>query len=51
MSGLASRLLDRVCHDLPGLLITVYYVLGLLITLANRRFVADRKIQTVSDTG
>jgi Delta7-sterol 5-desaturase len=47
MSGLASRFLIEFA-TIYGLLITVYYVLGLLITLANRRFVADRKIQNVS---
>ena len=46
MSGLASRFLIEFA-TIYGLLITVYYVLGLLITLANRRFVADRN-QNVS---
>jgi hypothetical protein len=47
MSGLVSRLLIEFA-TIYGLLITVYYVLGLLISLMNRRIVADRKIQNES---
>jgi hypothetical protein len=47
MSGLASRFLIEFA-TIYGLLITVYYVLGLLIMITNRRFVADRKIQNES---
>jgi hypothetical protein len=50
MRGLASRLLIEVAA-IYALLITVYFALGLLITFTNRRFVADRKIQTTNSAG